>query len=136
MKRLLLLLLALPIIFLVSCGNSSLEQTTVATNNTFEVITASDAKDMMDNDSTIILVDVRELFEYQSEHIPGATLLPLGNIGSEAGSVLPDKSATYIIYCRSGNRSNTASQQLVDLGYESIYDMGGIIDWPYDTVSS
>jgi len=41
----------------------------------------------------------------------------------------------YIIYCRTGNRSATASQLLVDLGYENIYDMGGIIYWPYETVS-
>jgi rhodanese-related sulfurtransferase len=125
MKKLLLLALVIPLIFLVSCGNS-----------TFETITASVAKDMMDNDSSIVLVDVRELSEYKEEHISGATLLPLGDIESKASSVIPDKTKTYIIYCRSGNRSDQASQQLVELGYESVFDMGGIIDWPYATVSS
>jgi phage shock protein E len=47
--------------------------------------------------------------------------------------MIPDKEATYIIYCRSGNRSATAAQQLIDLGYQNVYDMGGIIDWPYET---
>lgn len=131
MKKFLLLMLVLPIVFFVSCGSSSSEVI-----STFEVITASEAKNMMDNDSSIVLVDVRELYEYEAEHISGATLLPLSEIETKATTVLPDKTVTYIIYCRSGNRSNTASQQLVDMGYKSIYDMGGIIDWPYDTVSS
>lgn len=123
MKRFLLLTLILPVIFLVSCGSSSVEQ-----------ITAIEAKTMMDNDSSIVLVDVRTLSEYNEEHIPGAILLTLDYISSEAENVIPDKSATYIIYCRSGNRSATASAELARMGYEHIYDMGGIIDWPYDTV--
>ncbi|MBI9009412.1 MAG: rhodanese-like domain-containing protein [Tenericutes bacterium] len=125
MKKLLFVLLVLPVIFLVSCGS-----------NSFEVITAGVGKEMMDNDSTIVLVDVREPSEYQEEHIPGAILLSLGDIDSRAETVLEDKTVTYIVYCRSGNRSNEAAQKLVALGYESIYDMGGIIDWPYTTVSS
>jgi rhodanese-related sulfurtransferase len=47
--------------------------------------------------------------------------------------MMPDMEATYIVYCRSGNRSATAAQMLIDLGYQNIYDMGGIIDWPYET---
>jgi len=34
-----------------------------------------------------------------------------------------------VVYCRSGNRSATASEILADAGYNDIYDMGGIIDW-------
>ncbi|MEL7604034.1 MAG: rhodanese-like domain-containing protein, partial [Bacillota bacterium] len=35
----------------------------------------------------------------------------------------------------SGNRSRQASQKLADMGYTEVYDFGGIIDWPYETVS-
>jgi len=103
-------------------------------NPSFEVISATEAKTMLDNDDSIILLDVRTQSEYDTEHIAGATLLPLDQISANASDVIPDKNATYIVYCRSGNRSNQASQILVDLGYSSIYDMGGIINWPYDTV--
>lgn len=48
---------------------------------------------------------------------------------------LPNKEAVLIVYCRSGRRSKAAAEKLIDLGYENVYDMGGIIDWPYDTVS-
>lgn len=98
-------------------------------------ITAEEGKTMMEEDATIILVDVRTEDEYKEEHIPGALLLPVDNLESLAPEMISDKEAVYIIYCRSGNRSATAAQQLIDLGYQNIYDMGGIIDWPYETES-
>jgi len=124
MKKLYLLFLLLPILFLTAC-----------TAGSYTVITAAEAKEMLDSDSSIILVDVRTQAEYDQIHIPGATLVPVDNIQTLAATLLPDKSATYIIYCNSGNRSATASQALVDLGYRNIYDMGGIIYWPYETIS-
>jgi len=98
-------------------------------------ITAEQGKSMMDEDQAIILVDVRTQEEYVEEHIPGALLVPVDELADLASEIIPDKEATYIIYCRSGNRSATAAQQLIDMGYQIIYDMGGIIDWPYETVS-
>ena len=47
---------------------------------------------------------------------------------------LPDKEATLLIYCRSGRRSKDAAQKLLALGYQSVYDFGGVIDWPYELV--
>ena len=48
---------------------------------------------------------------------------------------LPDKAATLLIYCRSGRRSRDAAEKLIALGYENVYDFGGINDWPYETVT-
>ena len=47
---------------------------------------------------------------------------------------LPDKEATLLVYCRSGRRSKDAAQKLLALGYQSVYDFGGVIDWPYELV--
>ncbi len=47
---------------------------------------------------------------------------------------LPDKEATLLIYCRSGRRSKDAAQKLLALGYQNVYDFGGVIDWPYELV--
>ena len=47
---------------------------------------------------------------------------------------LPDKESTLLIYCRSGRRSKDAAQKLLALGYQSVYDFGGVIDWPYELV--
>ena len=65
-------------------------------------------------------VDVREPDEYAVGHIPGAKLLPLGEVMSRAAEVLPDKDAPWLVYCRTGRRSADAVQKLDALGYTPI----------------
>ena len=71
-----------------------------------------------------VAVDVREPDEYAVGHIPGAKLLPLGEVNSRAAEVLPEKEATW--------RSAEAVQKLDALGYSNLYDLGGILSWPYE----
>ena len=100
--------------------------------NTYQQITQEAAKDMMDTQEVLIL-DVREQHEYDSGHIPGAVLLPVGTITKDTAADMNDDLDTVaLVYCRSGNRSKTASQTLVDLGYTNIYEFGGINTWPYE----
>ena len=77
-------------------------------------------------------VDVREPDEFAIGHIPGAKLLPLGEVVSRAGEVMPDKDAAWLIYCRTGRRSADAVQKLEKLGYTNLYDLGGILSWTYE----
>ena len=100
------------------------------------LITADEAKKRLDSGESIILLDVRTEEEYREKHIPASLLLPLSDLDDKAESEIPDKDATLFVYCRSGNRSATASKILVNLGYTKVYDLGGIIDWPYDTESA
>ena len=100
--------------------------------NTYQQITQQEAKKMMDTQDVIIL-DVREQSEYDAGHIPGAILLPVGTITKEsAAAVIPELGSVVLVYCRSGNRSKTASKVLVELGYTNIYEFGGINTWPYE----
>lgn len=100
--------------------------------NTYQQITQEEAKQMMDTQDVVIL-DVREQREFDAGHIPGAVLLPVGTIDEEtAAAVIPEKDAVVLVYCRSGNRSKTASSVLAELGYTGIYEFGGIHTWPYD----
>ena len=123
MKRILPLLLSL--LLLAGCGGNAAAG--------YQQITQEEAKAMMDSQEVIIL-DVREQDEYDSGHIPGAVLLPVGTIDdTTAAQVIPEKDSTVLVYCRSGNRSKTASAALADLGYTNIYEFGGINPWPYDT---
>jgi len=103
--------------------------------NSYQQITQEEAKDMMDTQEVVIL-DVREQHEYDSGHIPGAVLLPVGTITEDtAAAVIDELDTVVLVYCRSGNRSKTASQVLADLGYTNIYEFGGINDWPYEVES-
>jgi len=100
--------------------------------NSYQQIAQEAAKEMMDTQEVVIL-DVREQHEYDSAHIPGAVLLPVGTITENtAAAVIDNLDTVVLVYCRSGNRSKTASQSLVDLGYTNVYEFGGINDWPYE----
>ena len=100
--------------------------------DSYQQITQDEAKQMMDEQDVIVL-DVREQGEYDGGHIPGAVLLPVGTIDEDtAAAVIPEKETAVLVYCRSGNRSKTASAALAELGYTQVYEFGGITDWPYE----
>ena len=96
-----------------------------------EKITPADAIRLLDA-GRAVAVDVREQDEFAVGHIPGAKLLPLGSVLSRAAEVLPEKDAPWLIYCRTGRRSADAVQKLESLGYTNLYDLGGILSWPYE----
>lgn len=125
MKRMLPLLISL-LLLLAGCGGN-------AADSSYQQITQEEAKEMMDTQEVIIL-DVQEQDEYDGGHIPGAVLLPVGTIDeTTAAEVIPEKDSTVLVYCRSGNRSKTASSTLAELGYTNLYEFGGINTWPYET---
>ena len=79
--------------------------------------------------------DDRTAEEYAAGHIPGSILVPVESIGDTKPVELPDTEAVLLVHCRTGIRSKRASDQLVELGYKHVYDFGGIVDWPYETVT-
>lgn len=99
-------------------------------------ISPEDAKKNMESNSEIVLLDVRTQEEYEEIHIPGSLLIPLDKLENNIENEIKDKSKTIYVYCRSGNRSVSAVKILNKLGYENVYDLGGINRWPYETVSS
>lgn len=124
MKRFLALLLALCLLVLAGCWQQA--------DAAYRQISQEEAKEMMDAGDAVVL-DVREQSEYDEGHIPGAVLLPVGSIDEDtAAAVIPEKSATVLVYCRSGNRSKTAAAALAELGYTDVCEFGGINTWPYE----
>ena len=124
MIRILTLILAM-LLVLTGCGGTAME-------NTYQQITQAEAKKIMDTQDAIVL-DVREQDEFDAGHIPGAVLLPVGTITKDtAAAVIPELDSVVLVYCRSGNRSKTASKALADLGYTNVYEFGGINTWPYE----
>ena len=99
----------------------------------YQTISQEEAKKMMDAGG-VIIVDVRRQEEYDACHIADAILVPNETISDEAAAKLPDKNATYLLYCRTGIRAGQAAQKLADLGYTDVYSFGGISTWPYDIV--
>jgi rhodanese-related sulfurtransferase len=91
---------------------------------------------MMDDGSPYVLLDVRTPEEYAESHIDGAVLIPDTEIADRADAELIHKDARIYVYCRTGVRSASATKILVDMGYTNVYDIGGIVDWPYGTVDN
>jgi molybdopterin/thiamine biosynthesis adenylyltransferase/rhodanese-related sulfurtransferase len=74
------------------------------------------------------IIDVREPYEWQIGHIPGARLVPLNQIPEEIPRL--DKRRETILYCKAGARSMRAAQQLANAGITDVRNLtGGILGW-------
>lgn len=100
-----------------------------------QTITPAKAKALLETDKSAVLLDVRTLQEFADGHISGAVLLPYTDIdAASAAKAIPAKDTVVVVYCRSGRRSAIAATSLRNLGYKTVWDLGGIIDWPYGVV--
>jgi rhodanese-related sulfurtransferase len=95
-------------------------------------ISASYARQLMERYPDAVILDVRSPREFATGHIPGAVLLPDYEIAERAAEELPNLYAIILVYCQSGRRSRAATDLLVSMGYENVYDFGGINSWPYE----
>ncbi len=139
MKKLLIILSS--VLFLSACSTqppAEAQPSVVAEEEKiaeYREISGEEAAEMMTGD--VIILDVRTQEEFDEGHIENAILLPHDQIKELAPELLPDKDATILVYCRTGGRSNSASNALVELGYTGVYDFGGITtDWEGEVVTS
>lgn len=110
-------------------------ETLCAQPMTYKDISAQEAHTMMNSGMPVRIVDVRTPGEFETGHVKGAINVPLQQIQSgRIPFVMADKTATYLLYCRSGNRSGQAADILAKNGWSAVYNFGGIMDWPYEVV--
>lgn len=100
----------------------------------YQKMKPAEVKTVLEKDESAVLLDVRTMEEYREKHIEGSTLIPLDILEKEVVKIIPDKNQKVIVYCRSGNRSKTAANILLRMGYRQVYDLGGINSWPYDII--
>jgi len=90
-------------------------------------IDAAKTNEIRSRDDVVIL-DVREDWEYAEGHVPGAEWIPLGELPTRLNDIPKDK--TVIAVCRSGNRSSQATAFLRGQGFDNVHNMtGGMISW-------
>ena len=104
-------------------------------------ITAGDIKDLepaelhslmqnCTNGDCPVVVDVREPWEYRQGHVPGAVLIPLGQLSSRLNELDPEHPVAVI--CASGSRSQSAAALLGQKGFKTVYNiLGGTGAWMY-----
>lgn len=87
-----------------------------------------EARKMMQEDSLVILLDVRSKQEYNEYHLDGAVCIPTYELTNEISDLTINKEQTIICYCQSGARSRKAINLLRKMGYENLYEIKGGID--------
>ncbi len=75
-----------------------------------------------------LILDVRQPEEWNQFHIPGATLIPLGDLSNRLSEVPKDQKV--VVYCRTGVRSAQGRDILREAGYTQVTSLaGGITAW-------
>lgn len=97
-------------------------------------ITPQDAAKMLDEKQAVI-VDVREIQEWNEGHILGAKHIPVAQITTRLAELEEFRDSPVIMQCRSGVRSAQAAVKLKAAGFKEIYNMeGGILAWDEATL--
>lgn len=97
----------------------------------YQSIPAVEASEMIINDSSVVLLDVRTPGEYAGElgHLEGAILIPVQELAARVGELDAIKGKEILVYCRSGRRSLTAADILQQNGHSAINVEGGMVEW-------
>jgi len=73
-----------------------------------------------------VIIDVRTPEEFAAGHLDGALLIDIKNPSFDAEIAKLDATASYIVYCRSGNRSAQAVDRMREIGITNITDLGSL----------
>ena len=102
----------------------------VLSGDLFDEIDGEAALEMLRRHPDTLIIDVREPQEHAALRIPGAKLIPLGEVGQRV-SEIPQDADRIIMHCAAGGRSAQACAQLGVEGYVNLYNLaGGIGRWP------
>ncbi len=85
------------------------------------------AQERLEGQPRPFLLDVRQPEEFRDGHIPGAKLIPLGELAGRMGELPRDREI--ICVCRSGSRSHSATRHLTSAGYNAVNLTGGMNAW-------
>lgn len=96
----------------------------------FYMLSPKGLKAAIDAGEPMVVVDVRELSEFEAGHIEGAIHIPLRQLARGLDKLPSDKNATLAVICRTGGRSSYGTMALWLLGYRNLKNiMGGMQAW-------
>jgi rhodanese-related sulfurtransferase len=104
----------------------------IMVNSNVRNLTAEEAYKLINENNNVFILDVRTKGEYSNGHIPGAKLIPSGEIASRISELQEYVNKPILVYCASGGRSPGAVQTLVKNNFTEIYHLSrGISSWTY-----
>jgi phage shock protein E len=87
------------------------------------LVSASEAKRLIEQGKIKKVIDVRTITEYRMGHYPKALHIPVGKIDEKTTTELPKKGL--LVYCNTGQRARFAAEKLEELGFEDVYYIAG-----------
>lgn len=121
--------LALASVVVAACGTG--EEPKEASGPGVDVVSAEHAAEIVaDGSERLFILDVRTAEEYAEAHIEGAELIDIQRPDFADRVTALDRDLQYVLYCRSGNRSERARRLMTELGFREVHDIeGGIVAW-------
>ncbi len=96
----------------------------------FQLITPDDALKLIEEHPEIVIIDIRPEEDYKRDHIPGAQNLDYDGHDFQHKADRLDKSKKYLIYCKSGVRSEYFMGKMKESGFDEVYAiLGGYVGW-------
>ena len=113
-----------------SCGSTTADPE-VANAPVVDLLAANEVDELLAAPpSGLVVLDVRTPEEVAAGHLPGQRNIDFYDADFVSQLDELDKDVPYLVYCRSGNRSEVAVQQMRDLGFTTIYELeGGVLGW-------
>lgn len=116
MNKLILILSTLALVFLVGCTVSN-------ETNSYMDISAQDAKQLIDSNPDLIIIDVSPV--YEDGHLPGAVNYYVGDGSLDTAIPNLNPNAKYLVYCHVDSASISGAQKLIDAGFKTVYRLEG-----------
>lgn len=95
-------------------------------NPGYENITPRELKRRLDTGDEPVLLDVREVWEYEKARIEGSKLIPMGDMSYRVSEL--DPAAETVVICHHGNRSAVMTQALERAGFQNVINLEGGLD--------
>ncbi|AKJ42993.1 rhodanese-like domain-containing protein [Pragia fontium] len=110
--------------------NPGFEQLCEAARKNVHEVSIQQVKEMMDNGSIPLVIDVREESEFAKDHLPEAKHIGRGVLERDIETHVPDKKTPMVLYCGGGYRSALAAESIQKMGYTAVLSMdGGYRSW-------
>lgn len=114
----------------ISCSNGAESQTTEQSVKTYSNVSVSDLNRVVEGGGDVIILDVRTPSEVSEGYVENAQNLDINGSTFKQQAEQLDKSKTVYVYCRSGHRSQIASNKLIEMGFSDVRNVeGGFLAW-------
>jgi rhodanese-related sulfurtransferase len=129
-RHIYIVLLIFVMVCLTGCSSAAEAASKITVDNLDEMPYNLSAQQAYEANETgeVLVLDVREVWEYEEGHVPGAVLIPLMKVENRLAEIPQDQHV--IVTCRSGNRSGQIAEFLTENGYTKVHNMtGGLLNW-------